>query len=55
MSDKLTKITELLNDHQYHDSTSIGQKLKITRAAVWKIIKKLETYNIPIKSVKGTS
>lgn len=53
MSDTLVQVTKFLNDHQFHDGTSIGDKLNITRAAVWKVIKKLEAYNIPIKSVKG--
>ena len=37
----LVKISELLSDGQYHDGTSIGKKCGITRAAVWKIIKKV--------------
>jgi len=49
----LVKITELLSDNEYHDGTSIGNQLKITRAAVWKTIKKLEGYGIDLKSVKG--
>ncbi len=53
MNVNLPKIVEVLNDNQYHDGTSIGNQFSITRAAVWKIIKKLEQYGIPIKSVKG--
>ena len=53
MSKNLNKIVEILSDHQYHDGTSIGIKLNITRAAVWKIIKKLIEYDIPTQSVKG--
>ncbi len=49
----LAKITELLSDNQYHDGTSMGKQLNISRAAVWKVIKKLEQYAIDIKSVKG--
>ena len=49
----LVKISELLSDGQYHDGTSIGKKCGITRAAVWKIIKKFEEYGIEIQSVKG--
>jgi BirA family biotin operon repressor/biotin-[acetyl-CoA-carboxylase] ligase len=49
----LYKISELLSDNEYHDGTSIGNQLKITRAAVWKAIKKLEAYGIDLKSVKG--
>lgn len=53
MQATLIKVAEILNDNQYHDGNSIGKQLNITRAAVWKIIKKLEAYNIPIQSVKG--
>lgn len=49
----LIKISELLSDGQYHDGTSIGKELGITRAAVWKIVKKFEEYGIKIESVKG--
>jgi BirA family biotin operon repressor/biotin-[acetyl-CoA-carboxylase] ligase len=53
MNNSLFKVVELLNDHKYHDGTSIGQELDITRAAVWKTIKKMEQYGIDVKSVKG--
>ena len=43
----------LLNDGHYHDGTSIGNELGITRAAVWKIIKKLKEYGVLIASIKG--
>ncbi|MCD6045091.1 MAG: birA [Gammaproteobacteria bacterium] len=53
ISDNLIKLTELLNDGEYHDGTSIGDALQMTRAGVWKLIKKLEQYDIPLTSVKG--
>lgn len=53
LNQNLVKITELLSDGQYHDGTSIGRQLGITRAAVWKLIKKLEHYGIPLNSLKG--
>lgn len=49
----LLKVISILNDGQYHDGTSIGEKLNVSRTAVWKIIKKLEEYNIAISSNKG--
>ena len=49
----LVKISELLSDGQYHDGTSIGKKCGITRAAVWKVIKKFKEYGIEIQSIKG--
>ena len=53
MNDTLLKLTALLNDGEYHDGTSIGTALQMTRAGVWKLIKKLEQYEIPLTSVKG--
>jgi len=53
LSMNLKKLVAILNDGQYHDGTCIGKKLKITRSAVWKIIQKLESYDITIQSIKG--
>ena len=53
ISNKLLILTELLNDGEYHDGTSIGEALQMTRAGVWKLIKKLEQYDIPLTSIKG--
>ncbi len=53
LNTNLVLITELLSDTQYHDGTSIGKQLNITRAAVWKVIKKLEEYAVPLTSIKG--
>lgn len=47
------KIIQLLGDGKFHDGTSIGKKLNITRAGVWKAIKKLEEYGVQVQSVKG--
>ncbi len=44
---------QLLGDGKFHDGTSIGKKLNITRAGVWKVIKKLEEYGVPVQSIKG--
>ena len=44
---------QLLSDGEFHDGTSIGKRLNITRAGVWKVIKKLEEYGIAVHSVKG--
>lgn len=49
----LAKIVELLNDGKFHNGTVIGQKLNISRTAVWKVIKKLKSYKITIKSLKN--
>lgn len=49
----LHKIVSILNDGQYHDGTEIGAAIGISRAAVWKAVKKLLQYGINIDSVKG--
>lgn len=53
LNQNLVELVKLLNDGLYHDGTSIGEDLKISRAAVWKLIKKLEQYNIPLTCTKG--
>lgn len=53
LNQNLVKITSLLSDGEFHDGTSIGKSLNITRAAVWKAIQKLEQYAIPLISMKG--
>lgn len=53
LSPNLIKITSILNDGAYHDGTSLGEALGLTRSAIWKIIKKLQTYDIHIDSIKG--
>ncbi len=53
LNTNLQKIVNLLNDGSFHDGTSLGNKLNITRAAIWKLIKKLEDYGVEIESVKG--
>lgn len=47
------KLVSLLSDGKYHDGTTIGDKLQMTRSAVWKLIKKLENYQIKLDSIKG--
>jgi BirA family biotin operon repressor/biotin-[acetyl-CoA-carboxylase] ligase len=49
----LVKLVSLLSDGEYHDGTTIGETLHMTRSAVWKAIKKLEQYNIKLNSIKG--
>lgn len=52
-NDNLAKLVFLLNDHAYHDGDSLGKQLGMSRAAIWKMIKKLIQYDIQIESVKG--
>ncbi len=53
MNASLIKLVTILSDGHYHDGTSIGAQLNITRSAVWKMIRKLQDYKIKINSVKG--
>lgn len=47
------KLVTLLNDGERHDGETIGEKLKITRSAIWKLVKKLESYGVLIEAIKG--
>jgi BirA family biotin operon repressor/biotin-[acetyl-CoA-carboxylase] ligase len=53
LSPNLNKLVTILSDGQYHDGTSIGATMHMTRGAVWKNIKKLISYGIKIDSVKN--
>lgn len=46
-------VIALLKDGEYQDGDSIGRALRMTRAAVWKTIKKLQEYGVQIESIKG--
>ena len=46
-------LVSYLNDGQYHDGNSLGDALGVSRTAIWKMIKKLETYDIEVESIKG--
>ncbi len=52
-NDKLPQLMLILSDGEFHDGTALGEKLQITRSAVWKIMKKLERYGLQFESIKG--
>jgi len=52
-NEKLVEICNILNDLNFHDGTSIGAKLNISRTALWKWVSKLQSYGIEITKVKG--
>lgn len=52
-SNKLARLAAYMSDGEFHDGTALGEALQMTRSAVWKMIKKLERYDIEINSVKG--
>lgn len=49
----LWDIVRLLADGQYHSGESLGALLGLSRAAVWKHLRKLDSFGINLLSVKG--
>lgn len=49
----MREVLALLSDSRFHSGEELGEALGITRAAVWKRLKKLETAGIQVNSVKG--
>lgn len=46
-------ILALLSDSKFHSGEELGEVLGVTRAAVWKKLKKLESIGVKVHSVKG--
>lgn len=51
-NDNLVKIVDLLSADKHVSGNSIAQELGVSRAAVWKAIKKLLSYSVPISTYK---
>ena len=50
----LHALLKILADGKYHSGADIGQQLNVSRAAIWKVIQKLEsTLGLSIYAVKG--
>ncbi|SBS29316.1 Bifunctional ligase/repressor BirA [Marinomonas aquimarina] len=49
----MREVLSLLSDSKFHSGEELGEALGVTRAAVWKRLKKLETVGITVHSVKG--
>jgi BirA family biotin operon repressor/biotin-[acetyl-CoA-carboxylase] ligase len=49
----LRDLLTILADGNFHSGEELGTRLGVTRAAVWKQLKKLESLRIPLSSVKG--
>lgn len=47
------QILSLLADGQLHSGQAVAQQLGVTRAAVWKALKKLEQFDLPIEHQRG--
>lgn len=50
LSATVTQILNILNDGKIHTGNDIGNALGISRTAVWKVVKRLQKYNIDIQS-----
>lgn len=49
----MRKLLELLSDGNFHSGEELGEKLSISRAAVWKAIKKLQALGMDIRSIRS--
>lgn len=54
VKDTQEKILDVLSDGEFHSGEDLGQKLGMSRAAVWKQLQKLEELGLELESVKGT-
>jgi len=52
LSKTLVELVKILSDGNAHDGSALGQKLGITRAAIWKVIKKLQKFGFIIDASK---
>ncbi|MFQ3789869.1 biotin--[acetyl-CoA-carboxylase] ligase [Halomonas sp. A29] len=46
-------LIRLLSDGEFHSGEQLGERLGVSRTAVWKQLKKLEAMDIPLEAVKG--
>ncbi len=49
----MKSVLALLSDNEFHSGEALGNVLGVTRAAVWKKLKKLESIGVVVHSVKG--
>ena len=50
----VTALIKLLADGHCHSGEALGKALGVTRAAIWKQLKQLESWDLAIESVKGS-
>ncbi len=46
-------LIRLLSDGEFHSGEQLGERLGVSRTAIWKQLKKLEALGIPLEAVKG--
>lgn len=49
----LQQLLKLLADGRFHSGEALGERLGVSRAAVWKALKRLEEQGFPLQSVRG--
>lgn len=50
---RITDLIRLLAEERYRSGEELGELLKISRAAVWKYIKKIELLGVKVETIKG--
>jgi BirA family biotin operon repressor/biotin-[acetyl-CoA-carboxylase] ligase len=50
---RLQKLVRLLSDGQFHSGESLAKYLGVSRTAIWKLINKLQAWQIEIYAVRG--
>lgn len=53
LKENLKKVISILSDGEFHSGEDIGNALGITRSAVWKLIKQLDTWDLMLESVSN--
>lgn len=49
----LGRLLDLMSDGEFHSGEWLGQQLEVSRAAVWKSLKKLDDDGYPLHSIRG--
>lgn len=47
------KLLKLLSDGKFHSGQSIAEELEVSRTAVWKLVQKIQDWQITVYSVRG--
>ncbi|WP_196139262.1 bifunctional biotin--[acetyl-CoA-carboxylase] ligase/biotin operon repressor BirA [Aliikangiella sp. G2MR2-5] len=50
---RIEKLLKLLSDGKFHSGQSIAEKLGVSRTAVWKLIQKIESWQLTVYSIRG--
>ncbi len=49
----LEKLLKLLSDGQFHSGQAIGEQLGVSRTAVWKLVQRIQQWQVTVYSVRG--